>query len=46
MTRAEVFGINIVIETDEPGLIRSFFEFTTRELAFDYKTKTKRMMDY
>ena len=45
MTRAEVFGINIVIETDEPGLIRSFFEFTTRELAFDYKTKTKRMMN-
>ncbi len=39
MTRAAVYGINIVIETDQPGLIKAFLEFNTVEKKYDFFTK-------
>ena len=42
MTRATVFGITIVLETDEPDIIKQMLEFYVVEKMFDFTTKTMR----
>ena len=44
MTRAAVYGINIVIETDQPTLIKSFLEFNVEEKKFNFFDKRMKVM--
>ena len=44
MTRATVYGINIVIETDQPTLIKGFLEFNVEEKKFNFFDKRMKVM--
>ena len=42
MTRATVYGINIVIETREPEKVSGILEFEVQDEAFDYRTRSRQ----
>jgi hypothetical protein len=44
MIRAEIYGINIILETDQPTFLKGILEFYATERQFNWKTKKMDFM--
>lgn len=44
MIKADVYGINIILETDQPTFLKGILEFYTTERRFNWKTKKMDFM--